>query len=101
MTRQRLENRRASENFSFKCAGLPYTATIQRFPSGKIAEIFLSNHHAGSHVDACARASAVVCSLALQFGAPLQTIAHALLRDAQGRASSPLGAALDIIATIT
>ena len=42
--------------------------------------------------------SAVVCSLALQFGTPVETIRPALLRDAHGTASSPLGVALDLIA---
>jgi hypothetical protein len=42
-----------------------------------------------------AQDAAVVCSLALQHGVPLQTIRRALMRDARGRASSPLGVALD------
>jgi hypothetical protein len=33
-----------------------------------------------------------------QRGAPLDAIRRALLRDAHGRASSPLGAALDLLA---
>jgi hypothetical protein len=45
-----------------------------------------------------ARDSAVAASLALQFGCPLETLRRALLRDAHGVASSPLGVALDIIA---
>jgi hypothetical protein len=40
----------------------------------------------------------LTCSLALQFGAELETIRKALCRDGQGRASGPLGAALDILA---
>jgi hypothetical protein len=40
----------------------------------------------------------VVCSLALQFNAPLETIRHALLRDSQGIAASQLGRALDLFA---
>jgi hypothetical protein len=37
-------------------------------------------------------------AIALQYGVPLEVILHALLRDTQGRASSPLGAALDRVA---
>lgn len=96
-TRQRLPNRRA-ENFIFECAGLTYVATISRFADGRLGEIFLSNHKAGSHADTNARDAAVVCSLAFQHGVPVDVIRHALLRDSQGRASSPLGAALDLIA---
>ena len=36
--------------------------------------------------------SAVAASLALQHGCPLEVLRHALLRDAQGNAASPLGA---------
>jgi ribonucleoside-diphosphate reductase alpha chain len=96
--RERLPNRRASETFNLECNGLRYTATISRFADGRCAEIFLTNHKAGSQADANARDSAVVCSLALQHGVPLETIRGALLRDSEGRASTPLGAALDIIA---
>jgi hypothetical protein len=96
--RQRLANRRNSETFSFECNGLDYTATISFFPDQRLAEIFLSNCKAGSHSDAAARDSAVVCSLALQYGVPVETIRHALLRDGHGVASSPLGMALDLIA---
>ena len=46
--RRRLENRRASETFTLECAALLYTCTVSRFPDGSIAELFLSNHKAGS-----------------------------------------------------
>jgi hypothetical protein len=36
-------------------------------------------------------------SLALQFGCPLEILRHALLRDSQGRPSTPLVAAIDAI----
>jgi hypothetical protein len=62
MTRERLPNRRASETFNLECNGLRYTATISRFADGRLAEIFLTNHKAGSQADANARDSAVVCS---------------------------------------
>jgi hypothetical protein len=82
-TRQRLPQRRASETFSLECAGLKYTATVSRFDDGRIGEIFLSNHKAGSHADTAARDSAIVCSIALQFGADIETIRKALCRDGQ------------------
>ena len=96
--RERLENRRGCETFSFICNSLNYTASIGRFPDGRLAEIFISNTRSGSHSDAAGRDSAVVCSLCLQAGISVDVIRHALLRDARGVASSPLGAALDIIA---
>ena len=96
--RERLPNRRIGETFELEVAGLRYTATIGRFPDGRIGEIFLSNHKSNSAADTNARDSAIVCSIALQYGADPETIRRALCRDSQGRASGPLGAALDRIA---
>jgi hypothetical protein len=71
--RERLPNRRESETFELRAAGLDYSATVSRFTDGRVAEIFLSNHKHGSSADTAARDSAVVCSLALQYGVPLET----------------------------
>ena len=96
-TRTRLADRRSCEHLSFRCNGLSYVASIGRFPDGTLAEIFISSTKAGSDSDAAAKDSAVVCSIALQFGVPADVIRHALLRDQRGIASSPLGVALDLI----
>jgi hypothetical protein len=95
-TLQRLPDRRASETFSLQCAGLSYVATISRFDDGRIGEIFLTNYKAGSAADTAARDAAIICSIALQFGADVETIRKALCRDGSGKASGPLGAALDL-----
>ena len=96
-TRRRLPNRRASITFEVESQGLKFTCTVSRFADGSLAEIFLQNHKAGSMAGVNAQDAAVVCSLALQHGVPLETIRCALMRDPQGRASGPLGAALDLI----
>jgi ribonucleoside-diphosphate reductase alpha chain len=98
MTRERLRNRRRSETFAFDLHGLRYLASFSRFDDGRVAEIFLQNHKPASQSDANARDSAIAASLALQFGCPLDVLRRALLRDAHGNASTPLGCALDIIA---
>lgn len=95
--RRRLPDRRGSETFTLECGGLNYIATISRFADGALGEIFLSNHKAGSAADTAARDAAITCSIALQFGADVATIRRALCRDGQGKASGPLGAALDLI----
>ena len=92
--RQRLPNRRASETFGFHCGNFHYVATISRFPDDRLAEIFIGNGKAGSGMDTAAKDSAVVASIALQYGVPLDVIRKALLRDVRGNASSPLGVAL-------
>jgi hypothetical protein len=96
--RRRLPNRRFSETFAVRAQSMGFTATISRFDDGQVAEIFLSNHRAGSDADANACDVAVVASIALQFGVPLEVIRKALSRDGHGRARTPLGAALDLIA---
>jgi hypothetical protein len=96
--RERLPNRRISETLELEVAGLLYTCTIGHFPDGRIGEIFLNNHKANSAADTNARDSAIVCSIALQCGADIETIRRALCRDSRGSASGPLGAALDRLA---
>ena len=97
--RRRLSNRRASSNFSFECNGLRYVASVSFYPgTQQLAEIFIGNAKACSQSDAAAKDSAVVASIALQHGVPMETIRHALLRDSRGKAASPLGEALDRVA---
>lgn len=98
MTRTRLPNRRASTTFDIEAGGRKYRCTVSRYADGSIGELFLSNNKAGSDSDTAARDSAVVCSIALQFGVPLEIIRHALMRDSQGRPSGTLGVALDLLA---
>jgi hypothetical protein len=96
--RQRLPNRRPAESFALEAGGLRYVATVGRFADGRVAEIFLTNHKAGSTAGIMASDAAVLCSIALQHGVPLDVIRKALMRDPQGRAIGPLGVVLDMIA---
>ena len=98
MTRERLPNRREAETFDLESGGLVYTATYARFADGRVAELFLRNHKTNSMADTLAKDAAVVCSIALQYGAPLDVLRKALMRDPRGRASGSLGEALDMIA---
>jgi hypothetical protein len=98
MNRKRLPYRRASETFELEAGGLRYTASYSCFPDGKVAELFLSNHKSNSGADTNARDSAIAFSFAVQHGADPEAIRRALSQDAQGRATGPLGVALDIIA---
>ena len=95
--RTRLLNRRASENFDFELHGLRFTATVSRFPDGRISELFLSNPKNGNQLDTLARDSAIILSFALQHGADADAIRRALGRDNHGRALGPIGEALDIL----
>jgi hypothetical protein len=76
-----------------------FTCSASWLPDGTLGEVFLQNHQAGSMAGINAQDSAVVCSLALQHGVPLDVIRRALMRDARGQASGPLGTALDLISS--
>jgi ribonucleoside-diphosphate reductase alpha chain len=98
LVRQRLPDRRGSETFTLECGGLAYVATVSFFDDGRLGEVFLTNHKAGSSAGIMASDAAIAASLALQYGCPLDVIRKALSRDSRGRATGPLGAALDLIA---
>jgi hypothetical protein len=95
--RDRLPNRRASQNISFAQNNLNYQMTVGLYADGRVGEIFLNAEHGNSFVDAIAHDAAILASIALQFGCPLETIRHAIKRDSSGAAASPIGAALDLI----
>jgi hypothetical protein len=92
-----LPSRRVSETFEIKAYGMPYAVTVSRFEKGMIGKIFLNNHKPGSAADMVARDGAVIASLALQHGVPIDVLRNALLRDSHGAASGPLGCALDLM----
>jgi hypothetical protein len=97
--RERLSNRRFSETFDIDVNGRKYRVSFSRFPDGRLAEVFISNNRVNSDSDTAAKDSAVVCSIALQYGVPLEVIRKALMRDSANRPNGPLGVALDLIAS--
>jgi ribonucleoside-diphosphate reductase alpha chain len=99
-TRQRLPDRRASEIFSFQSMGMHFTASVSRYDDGRIAELFIDNHKAGSAVGTLVRDAAIILSFAVQHGADAEAIRRALSRDNQGQPLGPLGAALDMCVII-
>ncbi len=91
--RERLPNRRGAEIMTFTHGGRRWTATLRRFKDGRPAEIFLDATKESAVAEMAAEV-AIVASLALQHGCPLETLRHAL----DGRDVGPLGAALAIVA---
>jgi hypothetical protein len=71
--------------------------TVGYFDNGRVGEVFLGTAKAGSHIDHAAKDAAILVSLALQYGAPIEAICSAVLRDHLGRAVTPVGAALDLL----
>jgi hypothetical protein len=94
--RQRLPNRRFHEIIQFEHGGFTYIAGIGRFDDGRLAEVFLNAAKTGTAVEATARDAAIVASLALQRGVPVETLQHALTRNSDGSPSSPLGRLVDL-----
>jgi len=85
--RERLPSRRASTTFDFECADLRYVCSYSCYADGRIGELFLGNH----------RDAAITFSIAVQHGADPEAVRCALCRDSNGKASGPLGTALDFI----
>ena len=96
--RQRLPNRRSAETWDLEACGLHFRATVGRYNDGRIGEIFPSNTRVNSSAGVMASDAAVVASVALQYGVPLDVIRRALMRDSHGRPSGPLGVVIDLIA---
>jgi ribonucleoside-diphosphate reductase alpha chain len=99
--RERLPDRRRCETFDFSVsvgtAVLKYTATVGHYADGRVGELFLNNHKSNSTADTNARDAAIAFSFAVQHGANIEDIRKALCRETDGRASGPLGAALDLL----
>jgi ribonucleoside-diphosphate reductase alpha chain len=96
--RERLPNRRGCTTFDIEVDGLRYTISVGYYESGCVGEIFIQNHKQGSQAGMMASDSAVLCSIALQHGVPIETLRHALMRDARGKPSGPLGVVMDMLA---
>jgi len=94
--RQRLPDRRAHWLYRFECDGQIYTGGIGRFEDGQIAEVFINGSKVGTAAETNAQDAAIVASLALQHGCPVETIRHALARS--GGSAGPLATLLNRVA---
>lgn len=98
MKRNVLPNRRSHETIRFEHWGMGYAVGLGRAsPSGPIQEVFINCGKSGTQGETLARDSAVLLSLALQYGVPIEAIRHAITRDADGKPSGPVGALIDLI----
>jgi hypothetical protein len=95
--RERLPDRRAAITTTFDRDGARFEMTAGFYPDGRVGEVFVNADRANSLLDFLMSDAAILASLALQYGAPLDEIRHALKRDIRGDAASPIGAALDRI----
>lgn len=104
--RRRLPSRRASVTVSFKhsiVGGKPteFKLTVGFFEDETPGEIFVNtSQRAGSEADMNASDAAVLASLALQYGCPLEILCAAVKRNPDGSPTGPIGRALDEVKDI-
>jgi len=91
MARRTLPNRRRGELMAFDHDGVCFTAQVSRFEDGSLAEVFLDAGKVGAGVDTMAKDAAVVLSIALQYGVPIETIKAALSQERDGTMRGPVG----------
>ena len=101
--RTNLSGRRSHEAFEFSFSreahgfGLTYTVGVGRYPDGRLAEVFLDCHKLASPATDDARDAAVLLSVALQHGMPIETLATAVTRFEDGRPCSLIGRLADVL----
>jgi len=95
--RRVLPQRRAAVTFDLRFWSQLFTVTVGLYPDGTLGEVFIAGGKTGQDIQSTARDAAVVLSLALQHGTPIETIRHAITRDGFGAAASILGAIVDAL----
>jgi hypothetical protein len=83
--RARLPSRRQHEVYRFESYGQIYVGGVGRYPDGRVAELFVNAAKSGSMVEALAQDAAIVASLALQHGCPVDVLRHAIDRSLRRR----------------
>jgi hypothetical protein len=97
MTRHRPANRRAHETIAIEHEGQRYKIGLGRedVTEGvcKIVEVFLNAQKVNSPIDVLVSDGAILMSMLIQYGCPPADIFHAMKRNPDGSAASPLGRA--------
>lgn len=94
--RETLPTRRGHTTVTLRWLGKDYDVSCGHYLDGRPAEIFVHSTKAGSDVQIVANDAAILMSLALQYGAPLQTIRSAMAREENGNAQSIIGQVADV-----
>jgi hypothetical protein len=101
MAREALNDRRPNTTTMIEFGGEKYFVTVGYYPDDRIGEVFIDRKKTktsgklGFTLDGICRDSAVLMSMALQFGTTIETIAHAVTRDDDGTPTSIVGAICD------
>ena len=100
MTRRTLPQRRAAETLDIVCRNQPVAITAGFYDDGALGEVFINTGKSGADLQNIANDAAVVISLGLQHGVPIETIRHAVTRCSDGSPASILGAVVDRLTTV-
>lgn len=95
--RRDLPARRPHETFVFEHWGSNYTIGLGRDMTGEVQEVFINTGKTGTQMEVLARDSAVLLSIALQYGVPIEVMSRAITRDADDKPSGPIGQLLEKI----
>lgn len=98
MTRATLPNRRDHEVRSFSFRGREHLLGIGRDAAGQVMEVFIDSAKPSNDAADDARDIAVLASLALQHGTPIEALHGAVTRLANGEPAGLAGAVLDLLA---
>ena len=96
-SRRRLPNRRDAETIEVMHGkkNTRFKITIGFYHDKAPAEVFVSGAKVGSEMEAMVRDAAVILSIAMQYGVPLDVISGAITREHDGSSSSIIGAVVD------
>ena len=100
-SRQRPPDRRIGPLVTYKVDEMEYIAQAYESEPGRIAEMFINCGKEGSSANIVARECAVILSIALQYGTPLDAITKALPLLSNGKPAGPVGCALFLFANPT
>jgi len=100
--RERPANRRGLETMAIEHGSQRYKIGLGRelLPDrtlGPIVEVFINAQKVNSSLDVLASDGAILMSLLLQYGCPVDVIRHAMKRNPDGSSASPLGVAASFL----
>ncbi|QAY96688.1 hypothetical protein CWB41_13905 [Methylovirgula ligni] len=100
MTREKLPTRRPGLLRRLIFGGRPWDVQFGiTWPRGRVAEIFISSTRSASDIEACARDGAILASRCLQHGDSIEEMAKSITREDDGKPTTIIGAALDLVAS--
>jgi hypothetical protein len=99
MIRRKLPPRSASETFTVRFWGQAFAVTTGFFPDGTVGEVFISGAKSGQDALSIACDAAILLSLGLQHGTPIENIRRAVTRGSRGEPTSIVGAIVDALPT--